>query len=153
MKKLILFLLLVISALSFSSENDIFGQWITEKAKNGNQIIVTFYKKNNLYFGKIIALTIPVYQKGEIFVGKPKMDLSNPNKDLKHRPLVGINFVTNFNYNSEKNRFENGYIYNPENGKTYHCSISFKNKNEIFVKGSLDSFGLIGKKQIWKKVR
>ncbi|MGL5621312.1 DUF2147 domain-containing protein [Cetobacterium sp.] len=153
MKKLFLLLTLVFSSLSFSKEEDISGRCITEKAKNGNQIIVEFYKVENKYFGKINELTIPTYEKGHKLEGQIKVDLANSDENLKSRPLVGINFVSEFTYNSEKDRFENGFIYNPENGKTYYCSISFKDANTIIVKGSLDKSGLIGSKQTWTKLK
>ncbi|MGL4652424.1 MAG: DUF2147 domain-containing protein [Cetobacterium sp.] len=153
MKKIFLLLSLVFSSLSFSKEEDISGKWITEKAKNGNQIIVEFYKVENRYFGKINELTIPTYEKGHKLEGQIKVDLANSDENLKTRPLVGINFVSEFTYNPEKDRFENGFIYNPENGKTYYCSISFKDSNTIIVKGSLDKSGLIGSKQTWKKIK
>lgn len=153
MKKLFTLFFILISSFLFSAEENIFGKWITEKAENGNQIIVEFYKKDNKYFGKIQELTIPVYEKGHKFEGKPKMDLANPDPALQNQTLVGIDFVSNFEYNSKKDRFENGNIYNPENGKTYYCSITFKDKNTLIVKGSLDKAGLIGSKQTWTRIK
>ena len=153
MKKIFFLFMLILTSLSFSKEEDIQGKWITEKAKNGNQIIVEFYKVNNKYFGKISQLTIPVYEKGHKLMGKTKIDLANPDEKLKTRPLVGINFVSDFTYNPKNNKFEDGFIYNPENGKTYYCSISFKDKNTIIVKGSLDKSGFIGSKQTWTKIK
>lgn len=153
MKKIFLLITLIFSTLTFSKEEDIQRKWITEKAKNGNQIIVEFQKIDNRYFGKIIQLTIPIYEKGHKLEGKTKIDLANPDEKLKTRSLVGINFVSDFTYNPEKDRFENGFIYNPENGKTYYCSISFKDPNTLIVKGSLDKSGFIGSKQIWSKIK
>lgn len=153
MKKIFLLITLIFSTLTFSKEEDIQGKWITEKAKNGNQIIVEFQKIDNRYFGKIIQLTIPIYEKSHKLEGKTKIDLANPDEKLKTRSLVGINFVSDFTYNPEKDRFENGFIYNPENGKTYYCSISFKDPNTLIVKGSLDKSGFIGSKQIWSKIK
>lgn len=152
MYKFILTFFILLSTLSFSKESDIFGKWITEKAKNGNQIIVTFYQKNNLLYGKIDRLTIPIYTEGK-YKGKAKMDLQNPNPNLKGKPLVGIDFVKSFTYDPKSDSFKNGFIYNPENGKTYYCSIKFRDSNTIIVKGSIDKSGFIGKKQIWKRVK
>ena len=153
MKKFILILSLLMGTLAFGKESDILGKWITEKADNGNQIIVQFHEENNKFYGIIDNLTIPVYGTNEKYSGKKKMDLKNPNPSLRSKTLVGSKFVYNFTYNRDKNKLEDGSIYNPENGKTYHCSITFKNINTIIVKGSLDSLGLIGKKQIWKRVK
>ena len=94
----------------------------------------------------------PNYETGHKLEGQEKLDLANPSDSLKTRTLKGINFVSNFTYNPSKNRFENGYIYNPENGKIYHCSITFKDSKTIIVKGSLDKSGLIGSKQTWTKL-
>lgn len=153
MKKFIVLLSLLIGTFSFSSENPIIGKWITEKAKNGNQIIVEFYQKNDKYFGEISKLTIPLYEEGHEFEGQKKMDLANQNPDLQKRTLEGIDFVSNFTYDKNKNKFINGNIYNPENGKTYYCSITFKDENTIIVKGSLDKSGFIGSKQIWSRLK
>lgn len=152
MYRFILTCFFLISTLSFSNENNIFGKWITEKGKNGNQIVVVFYQKNNLIYGKIDELTIPTYSEGK-YKGQSKMDLHNPNPTLKNRYLVGIDFVKNFIYDSKTNSLKNGLIYNPENGKTYYCSIKFKDSNSIIVKGSIDKSGFFGKKQIWKKIK
>lgn len=153
MKNFILLLSLLMGTLAFGKEGDILGKWITEKADNGNQIIVQFHQENNKFYGIIDALTIPVYGKNEKFAGEKKMDLANPDPKLQNRTLVGSKFVYNFTYDKDDNKFVDGSIYNPENGKTYHCSITFKDKNTIIVKGSLDKMGLIGKKQIWKRVK
>lgn len=152
MKQFFLLFIFIFNAFTFSKEQDISGKWITEKSKSGNQIIVQFYKIDNKYFGKIEELTIPRYDNLHKLAGQLKLDTSNIDKDLNSRPLIGINFVSEFKYNSENDKFEKGFIYNPENGKTYYCSISFKDSNTLIVKGSLDKSGLIGKTQIWKKL-
>ncbi|MGL6113685.1 DUF2147 domain-containing protein [Cetobacterium sp. SF1] len=152
MKKIFLIfsLFFLINILSFALTPEwLQGQWITEKASNGNQIIVEFYEKNNLYFGKILKLTIPKYTDGP-YIGQDKMDLENPNSNLKNRKLQGMDFVSNFTLND--NKLIDGNIYNPENGKIYHCKITKKDNNTLIVKGSIDSMGLIGKTQIWKKI-
>ncbi|SJZ34656.1 hypothetical protein SAMN02745174_00146 [Cetobacterium ceti] len=152
MKKFILFLFILINTFIFSATNDAWlqGKWITEKAENGNQIVVEFYKKNEKYFGKIIQLTIPKYNKNEKYSGMEKMDLHNPKENLRNRKLKGLDFVSNFTL--ENNKLVDGNIYNPENGKTYHCKITKKSDNTLLVKGSIDSMGLIGKSQIWTKI-
>ncbi len=92
MKKIIL-LFTIISSIAFGKAEEVVGKWITEKAENGNQIIVEIYEAaDKKYNGKIIELTMPVYTEGE-FAGKEKMDLENPDENLKHRTLRGIDFV------------------------------------------------------------
>ena len=53
MKKLIFILVLLLSAVSFASEDSIVGLWITEKGDSGNQLIVEIYKNKDKYNGRI----------------------------------------------------------------------------------------------------
>ncbi len=147
----ILFFILFTSI--FSSEKDIHGKWITEKSKKGKQLLVEFYKKDDKYYGKILALVSDDYPLSNPYTGKEKLDSANPDKELQKRPLIGADFVSDFTYNPNKNQFENGVIYNPDNGKTYYCSISFKDNNNLIVKGSIDKMGWIGVKQNWKRIK
>lgn len=152
MKKFILCLFLCFSNLIFAVEEDnILGLWITEKGKSGNQIIVEIYKDENKKFnGRIKELTIPTYTEGEL-IGQEKIDLNNKDENLRGRKLVNINFVYSFNYNIDKQKYENGKIYNPENGKEYYSYMKLNDDDTLTVKGSIDKSGFIGKKQTWKR--
>lgn len=50
-------------------------------------------------------------------------------------------------------KFENGKIYNPVNGKTYNSYMKLQDDGKLLVKGSIDKKGLIGKKQIWTRYK
>lgn len=152
MKKSIMILLVFIfSNVIFSSEQDILGYWITEKSESGNQIVLEIYKTdNNKYNGVIKKLTNPIHTTGE-YKGKEIMDIYNTNEKLKTRKLVGIDFVYNFTYNPKNNRYENGNIYNPTDGKTYYCYMYIKENGDLYVRGSIDKSGFFGKTQTWKK--
>ena len=150
MKKIVLIFMLS-STLAFAGVEKVVGKWITEKSENGNQIIVEIYQtQDKKYNGKIIELTKPVYTEGE-YKGKEKMDLENPDEKLKNRTLRGIDFVSGFDYSEKEDKFENGKIYNPINGKTYNSYMKLQSEDKLLVKGSIDKKGLIGKKQIWTK--
>lgn len=150
MKKIIA-LLFACSQFAFAAASDVVGKWITEKAETGNQIIVEVYQKaDGKYYGRIETLTMPVYTEGE-HAGKERMDLENPDPNLKGRKLVGIDFVSSFDYSEEKDKFENGKIYNPTNGKTYHSYMQLQKDGRLLVKGSIDKGGLLGKKQYWTR--
>lgn len=150
MKKILLMCALF-SSVAFGKAEDVVGKWITEKADNGNQIIVEIYQTaDKKYNGKIVELTMPLYTEGEL-KGKEKMDLENPDKNLKKRTLRGIDFVSGFDYSEKDDKFVNGKIYNPTNGKTYNSYMKLQNDGKLLVKGSIDKKGLIGKKQIWTK--
>lgn len=151
MKKIILGAFFIISSFVFAAKDDVLGYWITEKGDSGNQVIVEIYKtKDDKFNGIIRDLTIPKYTDGE-YSGQDKMDLKNKDKALRGRKLVGIDFVYSFIYDEKENKYKNGNIYNPENGKVYHSSMELNSDGTLVVKGSLDKSGLIGKKQIWRR--
>ena len=150
MKKIVAIFMLS-SIFAFAGVDQVMGKWITEKADNGNQIVVEIYKTaDNKYNGRIVELTIPVYTEGE-FAGKEKMDLENPDEKLKNRTLRGIDFVSDFDYSEKEDKFENGKIYNPINGKTYNSYMKLQKDGRLLVKGSIDKKGIIGKKQYWTR--
>lgn len=152
MKKIILMFMLS-SSLVFAKAEDVLGKWITEKSGNGNQIIVEIYQgTDGKYNGRIEKLTLPIYTEGE-FAGKEKMDLNNPDENLKNRTLRGIDFVSGFDYSKKDDKFENGKIYNPENRKSYNSYMKMQKDGKLLVKGSIDKKGLIGKKQLWTKYK
>jgi len=82
--------------------------------------------------------------------GKPKLDQNNPDASLKNRPIMGMEFMKNFEQN-EKDKWDNGTIYDPQSGKTYSCYIRVIDKNKIEVKGYI-GLSVIGRSQIWTRV-
>ena len=151
MKKIIIALTILLSTCLFANSEDVLGKWITEKAENGNQIIVEIYKtQEGKYNGKIVELTMPIYTEGE-YAGQEKMDLKNPDPNLQKRLLRGIDFVSVFDYVEKDDKFENGKIYVPTNGKTYNSYMKLREDGTLLVKGSIDKAGILGKKQIWTR--
>ena len=149
MKKITFILMLLLSTVIFANAEDVLGKWITEKAENGNQIVVEIYRTDEgKYNGKIVKLTMPTYTEGE-YIGQEKMDLKNPDPNLRNRILRGIDFVSGFDYVEKDDKFENGKIYVPTTGKTYNSYMKLRKDGTLLVKGSVDKAGLIGKKQIW----
>jgi uncharacterized protein (DUF2147 family) len=49
------------------------------------------------------------------------------------------------------NSYEDGTIYDPENGKTYSCTIEMVNANTLNVRGYI-GISLIGRTDVWKRV-
>lgn len=140
MKKTILLLLLTsIFSLALAQAPDadaITGSWLTASGK----AIVKISREGAVYNGKIIWLKTPLDD-----AGKPKVDKNNPAAAQKTAPLLGLKMLNGFVFKS--GQWENGTIYDPENGKTYSCRIKYRD-------GALDLRGyigisLIGRTQTW----
>lgn len=118
------------------------GTWLNGTKKGRIQI----YKQGDKYFGKLIWLIEP----NDPATGKPKVDNKNPETGLKSRPLLNLNIMTGFSYDGG-NVWDDGKIYNPEDGKTYSCKMTLKNPNTLDVRGYV-GISLIGKTQTWTRI-
>lgn len=97
---------------------------------------IEIYKKSDTYFGK------------SIWTETKRKDLKNPNPSLRDRELLGTDLFTNFVY--KDGTYEDGKIYDPENGKTYDCKISFNGKS-LKVRGYI-GISLFGRTETFQRI-
>lgn len=107
---------------------------------------VKIEKVGNKYHGTIIWLKIPI----DPATNKPKLDKNNPDANARKKPLIGVQLLKNFTYEGN-GEWENGTIYDPENGKTYSCVINAKDKNTLDIRGYI-GIKAIGRTDVWKRV-
>lgn len=133
MKKLNLFLALLF-VTSFAFGQDITqGTWYNEQKTSKIQ----FYKQGNKLFGKVVWLKEPLEN------GKPRLDKMNGDAKLKTRPIMGLVFLTNFTADGPKG-WEDGEIYDPNNGKTYSCKMTVTSPTTIDARGYI-GISIIGR--------
>jgi uncharacterized protein (DUF2147 family) len=138
-KSILLFIALIAVAINTNAQTSadaILGEWLT-KSKDGKILI---YKEGNQYFGKITG--------GNSTNSK---DENNPDEKLRGLPLIGKIILTKFVFNG-KSKWEDGQIYDPNNGKTYSCIIKLKNANELEVRGYV-GISLIGRTEVWCRIK
>jgi uncharacterized protein (DUF2147 family) len=81
---------------------------------------------------------------------KPTKDIHNPDLELRDRSVVGIVLTWNLRY--EDGQYENGYVYNPEDGGTYCMKARMDSADRLLVRGDL-GIALFGQTQTWTRVR
>src|SRR5688572_25707954 len=116
------------------------GVWTNQEKEARFEI----YKCGDKMCGKIIWLAEPNRN------GKPKTDINNPDKKLQSQPVLGLVFLKGFEYD-EKNKWDDGTIYDPKSGKTYSSYMQMLSKDKIEVKGYI-GISMIGRSQIWTRV-
>lgn len=139
MKAVQLFLLFVISALNIQAQTKadaIVGEWLTQ-SKDGKILI---YKQGTKYFGKIIGGN-----------SEGRKDTNNPDEALRNQPLIGKVILNNFVFDG-KSKWEDGTIYDPNNGKTYSCVIKLKSNNQLEVRGYV-GISLFGRTDVWTRIK
>ena len=141
MKKIIISIIAMMMPFAATFAQDVVGKW---KLEDGTAI-VEVYKVGNVYNGKVVWLQEPTAADGT-----PAVDSNNPDKNLRKRPLIGLNLLHGLKKDGKK--YSGGKIYDPSNGKTYNCSMQVDG-NTLKVRGSLDSMGILGRTMDWFRVK
>ncbi|MDN3547505.1 DUF2147 domain-containing protein [Mucilaginibacter aquaedulcis] len=92
--------------------------------------------------GKIIWLKEPLKD------GKPKTDEKNKDEKLRSRPIIGMAILSGFVPDGE-NKYTDGKIYDPKNGKTYSCNIT-QNGKTLSIRGYV-GISLLGRTTTWER--
>lgn len=141
MKKV--FVLLSILLGSFIATPKLYAQDQIEKIwynQEKTAKIQIFKAKDGKFYGKIIWLKEPLRD------GKPKLDIENPKEAKRSQPILGLLVLKGFDKDGAKG-YEGGTIYDPKNGKTYSCKMTF-NGSTIDVRGYM-GISLIGRTATW----
>ena len=137
--------LIFLFSIQLSAKTDkVVGFWLTDEGESQVEI---FKKSNGKYYGKIVWLEEPNEN------GKPKVDDDNPVESLQNRPILGLELLKGFSYDSEDKEWENGTIYDPDSGKTYDCYMWFEGSNNLKIKGYVMGMRFIGRKTTWTRDR
>ena len=83
--------------------------------------------------------------------GRPRVDSKNTDSALRTRPLLGLTVLRGLRRSSER-AWEDGEIYNPDDGTEYKASISMEGNNILHVRAYLLLHAL-GKTETWTRVR
>ena len=112
---LALFVSLVLTTPALAAEADaVMGEWYTKD----NKALVQIYKQSDVYNGKIVWLKEPKNEDGSV-----KLDTNNPDNAQRSQPIIGLNIVKGFVHKGG-NKWANGTIYDPDNGKIYKCKMN-----------------------------
>ena len=118
-----------------NAANAIVGLWDTRDGAH-----VEIYIQENKYYGKFTYFYAEPPADG--------VDSKHPDPTLRDRPLIGTNFIVNFEFTEEK--WKHGRIYNPENGKYYKADLELKD-GTLKVRGWI-GFRLLGRTVEWKRL-
>lgn len=138
---LLAMMILLFSVTVVSAQKDkVEGFWLNQE----KEAKVEIYKaKNGKFYGKIVWLKEPNRD------GKPKTDINNPKESLKSQPIIGLLILKGFNKDGETS-YEDGTIYDPKNGKTYSCKITYENANSLSIRGYV-GISMLGRTTKWTR--
>lgn len=118
---------------------DVFGYWLTESKK----AIVEVKQCGALACGEVVWLAEPNDE-----AGVAKTDIHNPDASQRARGICGMSMIGDFERG--EGEWVNGFIYNPEDGKTYKSKMKLNDEGNLYVRGYV-GIPLLGKSQIWTR--
>lgn len=125
----------------FANDNaGLLDEWYTEDKKAK----VEFYECDEEVCGKIVWMKEPREEDGTL-----KTDSNNPDESKRDNPMLGLRLIHGL-HRSSQNKWKDGKIYNPENGKTYQCKVTIKD-DKLKIRGFLQ-WSLFGRNQTWTRV-
>jgi len=126
MLKLKITISLMIFFISFSIAQN--ANTIVGKYHLPNSLDLEIFKKNNKYYGKIIALN--GYENGQT------RDEKNPDKLKRNDLLIGKIIIEDLEYDSSEKEWINGRMYGPEKGMFFDFKITEVRSKEIEIVAS-----------------
>ncbi|CAN5385485.1 DUF2147 domain-containing protein [soil metagenome] len=135
-----LLLLAVFSVTLAKAQTDpIEGLWYNDI--KSAKIMIT-KSSDGKFNGKVVWLKEPLKN------GKPKVDELNADEKLRTRPRLGLPVLQGFVKDGD-NKYTDGKIYDPNNGKTYSCNITYKGKT-LAIRGYI-GISLFGRTTTWSR--
>jgi uncharacterized protein (DUF2147 family) len=116
-------------------ERGIIGEWWSQ-SKEGR---IRFYKHRDGTFRGILAWS-----------KKPRADTENDNPKLRTRSIIGIVLMWQLRY--EDGEYEDGYVYNPEDGNVYRIDAKVLGPDKLQIRGYL-GISLFGQTEVWTRYR
>ncbi|HEY2712189.1 MAG TPA: DUF2147 domain-containing protein [Chthoniobacterales bacterium] len=116
------------------------GLWLNEEG----DAKVEIYQEGSSFEAKIVWLKEPNAD------GKPKVDKNNPDPAHRDRPTLGLVILHDLHKTDDPNSYKGGRIYDPKNGKTYDCQITFEG-DKLTLRGFILGLPFLGRTAIWTK--
>ena len=143
-KNLTLILYFCFLNLSAQSKSDaLLGKWLA----TDQSVAVEVYKQSGEYKAKVI------WFDESLGSGKPmhtRTDFENPDPHLRKRKILGMQVLEGLEYNSAKNSWENGKIYDASSGRFWDSAAYITDQGLLKVRGYW-KFKWIGKSLTFKR--
>jgi uncharacterized protein (DUF2147 family) len=151
MRKLVLAALLgmLVSAAS-AQPPSVMGTWLTASGKAQVRIGSCPDPASGPICGFIVGLINPKGPDGVVVAPEVAVDYHNADPALRGRKVLGMPLIWGFKKTSDPNAFEDGKIYNGENGKIYNANISLQPDGKLRLRGYVGS-PMFGETQIWTR--
>jgi uncharacterized protein (DUF2147 family) len=152
MRKLVVVALLgVLASTAAAQSPSVMGTWLTASGVAQVRIGPCPDPATGAICGTVVGLINPKGPDGNAVAPDMATDYRNPDPALRTRKVIGMPLIWGFKKTSDPNAFEDGHIYNGENGKTYNANISLQPDGKLRLRGYVGT-PMFGETQLWTRV-
>jgi len=128
--------------------NSIEGDWLVES----RDAIIRIAAQGDMFVGTIVWQLHDTYgpEDGPELNGRIVTDRHNPDPSLRSRPLTGLRLLWGLHYDADANAWIDGYVYNSDNGKQYHCVVHLPTADKLVLRGYI-GVPLLGGSTTWTR--
>ena len=144
-------------ALSFAAsaasaqQGSVMGTWLSESGVAQIRIARCPDAASGPICGFVVNLVNPKGPDGVAVAPDAATDFRNENPSLRTRKVIGMPLIWGFKKTNDPNTFEDGKVYNGEDGKTYSANISLQPDGKLRLRGFVGT-PMFGKTQLWTRV-
>ncbi len=130
------------------------GDWRPSNGRSVIRISKGLKKKGqdpSKYYGRIVWL-----KEKNNPDGIPRIDVNNPEESKQSRRILGMTNMRELEFVGDKNElvWENGNIYDPNNGSDYSFEMTMSKKNTNIVDGrGYIGVSMFGRTDTWKRMK
>ena len=140
------------SSGAWAQSPSVMGTWLISSKAAQVQIAPCTDPARGPICGTVVKLLEAKGPNGKVVPPEEATDINNVDPSLRSRKVVGIVLIHDFKKTNDPNAFEDGTIYNGENGKTYKANINLQPDGTLKLRGYVGS-PLFGETQIWTRVQ
>lgn len=134
-----------------AQQSSVMGTWLTASGSAQIRIGPCPNPANGPICGFVVGLINPRGPDGVVVAPDVATDYRNADSSLRSRKVIGMPLIWGFKQTSDPNMFEDGHIYNGENGKTYNANINLQSDGKLRLRGYVGS-PMFGETQIWTRM-
>jgi uncharacterized protein (DUF2147 family) len=151
MKTIVLAMVFGLLASTASAQQGVAGTWLSASGVAQVKIGPCPDAANGPICGFVTGLINPKGPDGQVVSPDVANDYRNENPALRSRKVIGMPLIWGFKATSDPNTFEDGKIYNGEDGKTYSANISLQPDGKLRLRGYVGT-PMFGQTQLWTRV-
>jgi len=125
-------------ANSSSEADEIIGRWVTQK----NEGLIEITESDGRFSGVVLG---SVNSNSKVI----SVDVNNPDPTKQDRNVIGM--VTMGGYRFKGGEYIEGWIYDPNNGKTYKSTMRLTEEGKLEVRGYV-GIKIFGRTETWQRI-